>query len=256
MKRLRIHTLALLLLGLCTAEAQYPEQPDHTIFVNVDSTPQGAKLLGPVTGTGTNAVEPDIGLTPQTVVVALKWARNRWGKRNWESLSVWTPGNVCTAVYSKASGSYDLFLTLRAEREGFEPAEIHSKITTLPKPGAGWGGMDDWSIKELLTIPLTPLQKPASVKKEKPASAPSTTVFVKSTDNGKLELGTLIITCNIEGADVLVDGEQAARTPTKLMLQPGPHVIDVRKSEYQPFKTEVDIKADSETTFKAILSPL
>lgn len=256
MKHLCVHSLGLLLLlGVYHAEAQYPEQPDHTIFVYVDSTPQGARLLGPVTGTETNAVEPDIGITPLTVVVALKWERSRWDKRKWESLSVWSPGNVCTAVYSKASGSYDLFLTLKTEKDGFEPSAVHSKITTLPKPGAGWGGMDDWTVKELLTIPLTPLQKPAAAKKEKPAE-PSTTVFAKNPDNGRLELGTLILTSNIEGADVLVDGEQAARTPTKLMLQAGPHVIEVRKSEYQTFKTEVDIKINSETTFKALLSPL
>ena len=256
MKHLCIHTLGLmLLLGVYNTMAQYPEQPDHTIFVNVDSTPQGARLLGPVTGTGTNAAETDIGITPLTVVVALKWDRNRWDKRKWESLTVWSPGNVCTAVYSKARGSYDLFLTLKTDREGFEPSEIHHKITTLAKPGAGWGGMEDWTVKELLTIPLTPLQKPVVAIKEKPAE-PSTTVFAKNPDNGKLELGTLILTSNIEGADVLVDGEQAARTPTKLMLQAGPHVIEVHKAEYQTFKTEVDIKANSDTAFKALLSPL
>lgn len=255
MKHLCIHTLGLLfLLGAYTATAQYPEQPDHTIYVYVDSTPQGAKLLGPLTGTDTNAVETDIGITPQAVVVALTWERNGWGKRKWESLSVWSPGNVCTAVYSKASSSYDLFLTLKAEKDGFETADVHSKITTLAKPGAGWGGMDDWTIKELLTIPLTPL--PAAPKAEKAAPTPSTTVFAKNPDNGKLELGTLILTSNIEGADVLVDGEQAARTPTKLMLQAGTHLIEVQKANYQPFKTEMDIKANSETTFKALLSPL
>ncbi|WP_437511467.1 PEGA domain-containing protein [Sorangium sp. So ce1099] len=65
----------------------------------------------------------------------------------------------------------------------------------------------------------------------------------------RAHVGAVIVSTNVPGAEVVVDGSVVGRTPLldPVFLDPGPHTITVRHDGYMPKETAVEVAAGSET---------
>jgi hypothetical protein len=73
----------------------------------------------------------------------------------------------------------------------------------------------------------------------------------------ELAVGHLALTCDVEGALVLVDGEERGKTPVgDLLLNPGLHVVRVLKPGYEPVQVSLTIAATQITQWRPQLTRL
>lgn len=69
-------------------------------------------------------------------------------------------------------------------------------------------------------------------------------------------LGTLVVTSPTGPAQVLVDGAPAGRTPARLTLPPGAHLVRLEREGLQPFEQQVQVQAGAEQPLDARLKLL
>src|SRR5262249_27976108 len=69
-----------------------------------------------------------------------------------------------------------------------------------------------------------------------------------------LDQGTLIVTSDIEGAEVWVDGQKKDNAPTVIQMPVGPHVVEVKKEGIAPWRQEVTISAGQQQKVAAGLA--
>jgi hypothetical protein len=93
-----------------------------------------------------------------------------------------------------------------------------------------------------------------SLAPERPQSAPgdaSLSGGIDPTDRPVSPFGILTLRVEPTDAEVMVDGENwlmtGSRTELVMHVPAGPHVLEVRKEGYQPFKTEIDLAEGSRT---------
>jgi hypothetical protein len=73
-----------------------------------------------------------------------------------------------------------------------------------------------------------------------------------------MDAGTLVLQVQPGGADVTIDGEQwSASENTRLVVQvsAGRHRVEIRKSGYRAFSTEVEVRGGATTPLNVSLSP-
>lgn len=70
------------------------------------------------------------------------------------------------------------------------------------------------------------------------------------------QVGTVVLTCDVDGADISVDGRSYGPTPTRgpLRLDPGPHQIVVEKAPAAPFTRKVELAAGQRLTVEVALA--
>jgi tetratricopeptide (TPR) repeat protein len=69
------------------------------------------------------------------------------------------------------------------------------------------------------------------------------------------KVGTIVVECDVEGAEVAVDGRSLGVTPLKTpaRLDPGPHQLVVEKSGSPPFAKRLDVSAGQRLTIPVTL---
>lgn len=67
--------------------------------------------------------------------------------------------------------------------------------------------------------------------------------------------GTVVVTADLENADVFVDGLFVGSAPCNLKLGDGVHIIEVRKQGFDSYKREIRVFAGSEVRLRAQLQP-
>lgn len=74
----------------------------------------------------------------------------------------------------------------------------------------------------------------------------------------RLQRTGVLIQCELEGATILVDGEDAGRTPRRdpIRLAPGTHRIEIRFEGYHPYRTSVSVTGGMVADVVAELDPL
>ena len=82
------------------------------------------------------------------------------------------------------------------------------------------------------------------------ASKPADTAPA-STGTGKT--GILNVRAEDDSYDVLLDGEFIGNTPAKLKLNPGSHLIEVKKTGFKDFRKTIKITEGSELNLRAVL---
>ena len=65
--------------------------------------------------------------------------------------------------------------------------------------------------------------------------------------------GTVNVSSNPTGADVLVDGEFVGNSPATLKLTPGRHAVTVKVSGYKDWSKEITVQSGSEVQLTASL---
>lgn len=70
------------------------------------------------------------------------------------------------------------------------------------------------------------------------------------------QVGTVVLTCDVDGADISVDGRSYGPTPARgpLRLDPGPHQVVVEKAPAAPFTRKVDLSAGQRLTVEVTLA--
>jgi len=66
--------------------------------------------------------------------------------------------------------------------------------------------------------------------------------------------GKLIISCNVDGAEISIDGIFVGNTPATLRLKDGIHIVEVKKPGYSPYRKEIRVLAESELSLRIELS--
>ena len=66
--------------------------------------------------------------------------------------------------------------------------------------------------------------------------------------------GTIMISSNVQSADVYVDGVFVGNTPANLKLKDGIHIIEVKKSGYTDYRRELRVYGGSELPLRAELN--
>lgn len=95
---------------------------------------------------------------------------------------------------------------------------------------------------EHLAIYVREIQKDATATAEERAAAEETYAQARA------KVGTVIVSANVPGADVLVDGARVGTTPLEdpVFLQPGAHTITVQLAGYVPLEKRVELAAGGE----------
>ena len=75
-------------------------------------------------------------------------------------------------------------------------------------------------------------------------------------DNKPVDKVQVQINSEPDGAEIYVDGEFTASTPSKLMLSPGEHTIKVSRGGFKPWEHKVQIEVGSSKTFNAVLEKI
>lgn len=95
---------------------------------------------------------------------------------------------------------------------------------------------------EHLAIYVREIQKDATATAEERAAAMETYAQARA------KVGTVIVSANVPGADVLVGGARVGTTPLvdPVFLEPGAHTITVQLAGYVPLEKRVEVAAGSE----------
>ena len=69
------------------------------------------------------------------------------------------------------------------------------------------------------------------------------------------EIGRIVVEANVDGASVVIDGEDRGTAPVVLTPEPGPHAIVVRADGHQEFSTTCETRAGQNCEVNATLTP-
>lgn len=144
-----------------------------------------------------------------------------------------------------------VILTVAAVKEGYAPEILSKEIFTIR---AGSGSYPDNRVVAI-TIPLRSLgEDRGRGQSQQQQQQQQQTVVVPGQQRPAAEAsGTVVVSANIDGAEVYVDGVFVGNAPATLKLKEGIHIIEVKKHGYQPFKRELRVLANSEVALRAIL---
>jgi hypothetical protein len=164
---------------------------------------------------------------------------------------------VCRASLQK-DGSYDLFLSLVAERKGYEKRKVDAKVASLKYPDPDWSGTSQWVPEGLLTLDLKPEKVESAANLAEPArpsSARKVVVAGSAGAHAPVNTGMLTVSANLDGADVFVDQQFLGGAPIQAVLQEGLHVVQVQKVGFKPVRKQLHVDDDTEVSYRAVLVP-
>lgn len=233
--------------SLPPAQSEY-DNPSRTIHIRVGSVPPGAQVYS-LAGSSPGTL---LGTTP----LLLKYVEkgNIWGPVPNETLEFETdPGG-----FLHAGSSITMRFRCLVVREGYHPYTIYETLKKL----RGFGkGAERWSpIRKNFNALLSPVRSP-----EQPSPQPQQqqqqqqqqTVIVPAPETNEKdeEPGTVIVSSNVDGAEVLVDGIFVGNAPATLKLKAGIHIIEVTKPGYSSYQRNLRVLAGSNVPLRAHLEP-
>ena len=184
----------------------------------------------------------------------LTWKRG-WFSKKWPQLTVWTPGEICRADYTKKGKQYDLYLHFTMKSPGYESEEFGELIASFSPPDdLDYDNIKFIPTRKVLALSLAP-EGGAVVSIPEPVA--TNTVMIAGAQGAPGEddnFGTVHVAANVEGASVDVDGKPAGFTPLKLIMRGGDHAISITKAGYAPYEKKMDVKAHREVVLKVTLT--
>jgi hypothetical protein len=251
-----VAVLAMALSGSAQTGQKFQHNADFTMLVEMQSDPPGAEIWS-VPSTNEEAVK--VGTTPYVALVDLTW-KSGWLFKRWHRLSVWTPGNLARADYTPKGEIYDVYLHFTLSKPGYETEEFGELIASFEPPQhLDYDNIDFIPAKKTVHMKLAregeKKVEPAESGAEPAPVVASKTVMIAGSESRADELGTVHVAANVNGADVLVDGNFAGVTPVKLIVPAGRHDIAVNMPGYQGVTRTMDIRPRRQVVLKVSLSP-
>lgn len=225
--------------------------PNEVLQITVESVPSNADVYG-VSG---NSAGSFLGKTPLVLKYRYWYGgiAGGGGTTPLETIDVKSKPSLPWSL----SKSYLAFKCLIIA-DGYE---LYQMYEVVEDSGGGWGPGANGRIKALkggvqkkytaflrpkIAIPqVTPTQQQQQQQQQQQ------TVVIPGSEQEKL--GKVIVTSNVENAEVFVDGLFVGNTPANLKLKGGIHKIEVKKDGYKSYKRELRVFGDSETSLRAEL---
>lgn len=228
--------------------------PSKMLQITVVSVPTGADVYG-ISG---NTPGTYFGKTTFTFKYRL-WNKAIWG--------IPSADETIGYDYSRdkvTDTDYIIFKCL-VYKDGYEPYQISevleksSNISIIPSK---WVNLDDFNIlkggvRKKFTAFLTPTYKEKQ-EVERPQQQPpqqqqqqqqQSIIIPESKDL----MGKIVISCNVQDAELYVDGVFTGNTPATLNLKDGIHIIEVKKSGYKDYRKELRVIGGSELSLRVTI---
>lgn len=217
--------------ALPTADEALAVDPSKNCYIRIESAPNGAKVYG-VRGNNAGSL---LGKTPFIFTYRYWFGNNYYGTAVNETLK-YTSGDLFHP-------DLVVFRCL-VIAEGCEPYLIRENIN----PNLFFNGGN---------ITFTAIIKQVATQKEIPTQQQQQqqqqTVVIPGGESDKKKVGKVIVTSNVENAEIFVDGIFVGNTPANLKLKDGIHIIEVKKDGYKSYKRELRVLGDSESSIRTEL---
>lgn len=227
-----------------------PGSPEEFVEVYIDSIPSGADVyeMNPKDGT----LGGKLGVTPYLLRVG--FATAKWhdtGECRLSRVTLW--GSGCS--WAERRYYYDdleVLLNLALLKDGYYPSRIKNKsLFTLT--------YRNYPPKDTrITIPLRPSQARQNdvshPAKQQQQQQQQTVVVPGGSRDSVAAKGTVIVTCEVQDAEVAVDGAFVGNAPANLKLTEGIHIIEVNKTGFKTYRKELRVLGGSELTLRVKLN--
>ncbi len=240
-----------------------PKFFDYTIYLHVASRPSGAEIYAPSESNRTAVL---IGRTPCLVTVGFTW-EERFGRKAWKTLHIWSKGNTCRAVFTNENRCA-VFFSGTAKKPGYRPTAFDKKIALLKPPGFSWDTMDNWPREVRVQIDLASLRSAENLPSDSPVPSPqhsesaqtpampvTTMLLATGSDIQPGDPAELTLFSEPSGAIVFCDNRRLAPSPLKLILPPGRHHIALEHSGYAPLQRDITLHPGRHYRLTLQLSP-
>ena len=224
--------------------------PEKTFRIRLESVPSGASIYGYIGGsTGSY-----LGKTPMTFSYG-EVRYELWGTHIGETLTITEKEHFRLVGYCHdATVTFRCFLV----KEGYRRASVIRRIeleacrdTTALDPGYLAGQ------KKIYTVILDPVATDIGMppkQQQQQQQQQQQTVVIPGGQSETPQMGTIMVSSNVHGSDVYVDGMFVGNTPANLKLKDGIHIIEVKKSGYSTYRKELRVFGGSELSLRAELS--
>jgi hypothetical protein len=250
MRDLALFVLIAVGLGGCAAnmppsESQWLDQ-SQTLRITVNSVPAGAVLYGMSGATaGTRT-----GVTPLALVYTADHSTGSVVCRNCggssaETLTEYTAGEGPLAI---ATGACSLHFRAVVAMDGYQAYTIDNLLAAHDAHLFGDTG-DCWTDVVGKSYEFTAILQRSVASGQQQQQQQQTVVI----PGASVQLGSVNVICNVDGAEIWLDGAFVGNTPATLKLPEGMHIVEVRKTGYATFRRELRLIAQSDLTLQANL---
>lgn len=242
-----------------TSETYFPTSRGHSVTykerIAVVSEPSGARVYWNDELMGPAPLEFDASATIEL-------------KQEGTITKVWNDWAIPPKEVSRSTDWYGPTLdyvvegtgVLRAVLEGYESAE-HTIELGLSDPIFKRAYLDNVIGSDAVPTTIGARRPVLMVLKPTPASREARgqqqqqqqqTVVVPG-EKGGTAFGTVSVVCNLDHAEIMVDGAYVGNSPANLKLSVGIHIVVVKAPGYEEYKREVRVTEGSELVLRATL---
>lgn len=248
------NSLSLALMLLSCAPPSPPKSYEwrdtrKTLHITVKSIPSGADLYG-MSG---NSLGDYIGKTPHTFRF---WVEEKYGK--W-ALQCQNCGSeldqVLDVVAEEKTWSTKRYVAFKSAvvKEGYKPYVVYEVLQDNSEGALGRASFDNLTGNKSFTAFLEQTESVSQTRTQPQHQQQQQQQQTVIVPNSEKEFGKLLISCNVENAEISVDGVFVGNVPATLKLKDGIHIIEVKKSDYVAYKKEVRVLAESELSLRVEL---
>lgn len=232
-------------------------------YLNIQTEPSEAKIYVDQKYAGVSPVRYTLQLEDVTVRQVGKQPWTHWedgwgassdsyGAVSWDADPYPSFGTSAVRIDAFKDGYIDASRTI--ELSGSNP-DIRNAFKGL-RPDSGGRFQRTASAGGEVLIRLSPKPEPSRRglrEQEQQQQQQQQTVVIGGghPSSAAKEMGTVTVRCDLEAAEVYLDGLFVGNTPCTLKLVEGVHVVEVRLDGKQPYKREIRVLADAELTLKA-----
>ncbi len=227
--------------------------------VRVNSIPSGAEVYGVFDED--RRIGPHLGKTPCEIDV---WV---WYDPTFQPTPKYvTRSDACWSMecsdqewVADRPNQCKVFLNLAVSSPGYRTEKVRRYVGNdivvigqFSAPSLRWDGVGE------ITISLTSDISPSRPEQQQQQQQQQQTVVVPGAGGEResaASTGTIILSANLDGSEVYVDGVFVGNAPANLKLSDGIHIIEVKKSGHQTYKRDLRVIGGSEVALRANLVP-
>ncbi len=249
-RALAILLLAILLLVTLSCVTMTPDEiagrlratmeiPSKSLWVELNSIPSGATVYGDQNG----QLGTKLGTTPLTLKYTSGYNRI-YGNMPDETL-------VMNQTLVKSFLAFKCILL----KEGYDLCRVYQVIqddSGLFAPVIKLAGVRK-TYTVLLNAPEPAKPSAAAFPTQQQQQQQQTVIIPATSQSGKPGSATVMITANIQEAEVFIDGVFVGNVPANLKLADGIHIVEVKRAGYSTYRKEIRIYEGSELRLYAEL---